>query len=434
MTKDLELRLETYFDRLWPLLRSITGDGVRATHDILDEIVPLQRHEVPTGTPAFDWEVPKEWVVREAFMIAPDGRKLADVKENNLHLLNYSMPFKGKVSRAELDQHLHSREDLPDAIPYVTSYYAPRWGFCIPHALRRSLPDGDYEVVIDTDLIEGSLTYSDAVLTGAEDTEILVSTYTCHPSMANNELSGPLVSAFLYERLANWPKRRFTYRFVFVPETIGSIVYLSRHGPHLKSKLLAGVVVNCIGTASPLIYKRSRRGDGLLDRVVACLFKSRAQGDDTIDFFPSGSDERQYCSPGFNLPIGMICRSYPGRTPEYHTSLDNKKIISFRHLAESVAFLEEAFRVIENNCYYRNLFPYGEPQLGKRSLMSTIGADPRPEARNRALKWFLNLADGSHDIVDMAERSGLPIPDLLAVADVCTQAGLADSTFRKSPI
>jgi len=252
--------LAAYFNRLWPILRSITGEGVRKTHDILSELVPLERIEVPSGSVTFDWTVPQEWVVREAYFVTPDHRRMCDVTKNNLHLLNYSIPFRGKVSLQEIDSHLHSLPDQPDAIPYVTSYYEPRWGFCLSHNQRQALPLGDYEVVIDTDLVDGKLTLSEAVLPGQEDREVLISTYTCHPSMANNELSGPLVAAFLYRRLAALSSRRLTYRFVFLPETIGSIVYLGLRGPVLKEKLIAGFVVTCVGDPGPFNYKRSRAG------------------------------------------------------------------------------------------------------------------------------------------------------------------------------
>ncbi len=335
------------FDRLWPIMRSITGDGVRETHDILGDLVPLERHEVPSGTPVLDWEVPPEWVFRSATLIGPDGKTVLDAREHTLHLVNYSAPFHGTVSRRELEDHLYSLPDMPDAIPYVTSYYSPRWGFCLTETQRRALPDGDYQVAIDTAFKEdGSLTYSEAVLPGETAEEVLFSTYTCHPSMANNELSGPLVAAYLYRHLAALPRRRLTYRFLFVPETIGAIAYLARDGERLKRDLAAGYVLTCVGNPAPLTRKGSRRGDSLADRAAAAAWAHRA---DTrlIDFYPSGSDERQYCSPGFDLPVCSISRTLPAEYDTYPTSLDNRDFISFETLADSVAALGEVAAVLE---------------------------------------------------------------------------------------
>lgn len=254
--------IERLLDRLWPILRSITGDGVRETLTILSEVAPLCRIEVASATKVFDWTVPPEWVVREAYVLTPKGERILNVRENNLHLLNYSAPFRGTLSRAQLDAHLHSLPEQPLAIPYITSYYERRWGFCVSQHQRDQLPEGDYEVVIDTEHIQGSLSIGEAVLPadGDSEGEVLISTYTCHPSLANNELSGPLVAAFLHRRLSRWPSRRLTYRFVFAPETIGAVAYLSLRGEHLRESLLAGYVVTCVGAGDRYTLKRSRRG------------------------------------------------------------------------------------------------------------------------------------------------------------------------------
>jgi len=326
--------LESYFDRLWPILRSITGEGVRQTHDILGELVKLERFEIPSGTAVFDWFIPKEWVVNEAYLLDPSGQKIIDVKENNLHLLNYSTSFKGTLSRDELDKHLHSLPNQASAIPYLTTYYKERWGFCLSQKQRDKLPQGNYTVVIDTDHKEGSLTLSEALLKGSSQDEVLISTYTCHPSMANNELSGPLVAAFLYKRLAQQKNRRLNYRFVFLPETIGAITYLKMQGEHLKKHTKAGFVITCAGNDAPFTYKCSRQGNSLADRVAKQALKNHEHN--ILPFSPLGSDERQYCSPAFNLPIGSLMRSMYGRYPEYHTSLDNKSFISFKALQESI--------------------------------------------------------------------------------------------------
>lgn len=426
MNTDERSNIEHYFDRLWPILRSLTGEGVRKTHDILGELVPLRRIEIPSGTQCFDWTVPREWMVRQAYFVAPDGRKLCDVSENNLHLLNYSAPFRGRVPLAELQSHLFSLPDQPDAIPYVTSYYKERWGFCLSQKLRESLPDGPYDVVIDTAFIPGSMTISEAILPGESSSEVLLSTYTCHPSLANNELSGPLVTAFLYRRLAGLPHRHWTYRFVFLPETIGSIAYLASAGAQLRQSLIAGYVVNCAGDPAPFTYKRSRRGDTIADRAAEHVLSHRTGSKARIyDFFPTGSDERQYCSPAFDLPVGSIMRSMYGTYPEYHTSLDNRDFISFAAMTETVDVYFDVCQAIEANRTYINRKPRGEPQLGKYGLYPTLGT-PQREAQRQidAIMWLLNLADGSRDLLSIAARSGLSWAVLHDAAVKCVAAGI----------
>lgn len=416
-----------YFDRLWPILRSITGPGVRRTHDILGELIPLERIEVPSGTAVFDWTVPLEWVPREAYVITPDGRRILDVAENNLHLVNYSVPYRGRVTREELDTHLHSLPDRPKAIPYITSYYQERWGFCISQEQRDSLPDGEYDVVVKTELIDGSLTVSEAVLPGDEPSEILFSTDTCHPSLANNELSGPLVTAFLYRRLAAMPRRRFTYRFAFLPETIGAIVYLARYGEGFRDNLRAGYVVSCVGTDAPFTYKRSRRGDTEADRAaIWTMERFRGNSFKVIDFNPaSGSDERQYCSPAFNLPVGSLMRSVYGTYPEYHTSLDNRELVSFEAMSESVEAYYRICETLELNGRFQNLIAECEPQLGKRGLYASIGGAVQMAAETAATLWMLNYSDGKHDLLGIAEKSGQDIRLLAQAAEKCVKAGIA---------
>jgi aminopeptidase-like protein len=415
--------IEALFDLLWPLLRSITGEGVRATHDILSEVLPLQRIEVPSGTRVFDWVVPKEWMVREAYVIAPDGRRILDVADNNLRLVNYSVPFRGTLSREALDKHLHSRPDMPGAIPYVTSYYESRWGFCLSQNERKALPEGNYGIVVDTELKDGALTISEAVLPGLETDEVLISTYTCHPSLANNELSGPLVAAMLYRRLAAWPERRLTYRFVFAPETIGALAYLSLRGEHLREHLAAGYVVTCCGLDTHFTYKRSRRGESLADRAALHALKSLGADHRVRDFAPTGSDERQYCSPGFNLPVGSLIRGAYGEYPEYHTSFDNKALIDFAVLRGTIDLYESMCRTLDRNQSFENLLPYGEPQLGRRGLYPTLGAADQAE-RVQAMMWVLNLSDGNHDLLSIAERSGIPIDQLWPAALAAEKAGI----------
>ena len=412
-----ESELESHFDRLWPILRSITGNGVRKTHDILAEIVPLERMEVASGTKCFDWFVPDEWNVQEAYIETSDGERVVDVRDNNLHLVNYSIPFCGVLTRQELDKNLHSLPDLPNAIPYVTSYYERRWGFCLSDHQRRLLPDQKYKVVIKTTLQPGSMTLSEAVLPGTSRQEILISTYTCHPSMANNELSGPLSAMFLYRMLSALKCRRFTYRFAFLPETIGSIVYLSKLGDHFRDVMHAGFVLTCLGDPTGITYKRSRRGNSFADQAAqSVLANARDNESKILDFFPSGSDERQYCSPGFNLPVGVIARSWPAHYPEYHTSLDNKDCISFKTLQHSIQTIYQICLALELNQSYRNLAPFGEPNLGRRGLMSTLGATIQKDIDVIAIKWLLNFSDGDHDLFQISNQSGLSVESLAKAA------------------
>jgi len=425
-TKETPAEIEAVFDRLWPILRSITGAGVRRTHDILGELLPLTRIEVPTGTEVLDWVVPQEWAVREAYVVDPTGRRILDVADNNLHLLNYSIPFHGTVDRAELDRHLHSLPDQPDAIPYVTSYYQPRWGFCLSHHQRQSLPEGDYRVVIDSRLFDGSMTLSEAVLPGETSDEVLISTYTCHPSMANNELSGPLACAFLYRRLAQLPRRRLTYRFVFLPETIGAITYLHLHGEHLKRHTVAGYVVTCVGDGGAFTLKRSERGDSLADRAAVHCLKTLSPDAHTVqDWFPTGSDERQYCSPGFRLPVATLTRSQFGHYPQYHTSLDNKDMMSFDGMVGTVDMLLAFCRALDSNRVWRSTKPFGEPFLSRYQLVPTL-SDPRAFTNQEmlALRWILSQADGSRDLLAVAERSNLECTLLADQAEVLERVGL----------
>jgi len=414
--------LERLFDRLWPLNRSLTGEGVRRTHAILGELVPLRQIEMPSGSRVFDWQVPPEWVLREAYIVAPDGRRLLDVAQNNLHLVGYSEPFRGRLSREDLEPHLHSLPALPQAVPYVTSYYARRWGFCLSEELRRALPPGNYDVVVDTELRAGSLTLAESVLPGESTAEVLFSTYTCHPSMANNELSGPLVAAFLHRRLAALPNRRLTYRFVFAPETIGAIVYLSLTGEHLRSHMLAGYVLTCIGNRSPLTLKRSRRGDSAADRAATHLLRQQPEHR-IVEFYPSGSDERQYCSPGFNLPVAVLTRDLASY-PEYHTSLDNKSIMDFEGLVAAVDLAFDICCLLERNRAFRGTVMQGEPFLSRYNLQSTLGARRERDRSVEAIKWLLNFSDGAADLLAIAERADLPFWDVAKAAEACIAAGL----------
>ncbi|MCX7729307.1 MAG: DUF4910 domain-containing protein, partial [Bacteroidia bacterium] len=361
--------LEQYFDRLFPICRSITGNGVRETLKILSEIIPLNIYEIPTGTEVFDWTIPKEWNIQDAYIKTPDGRKICNFKEHNLHVVNYSVPVSKKITLDELKKHLHTLPNKPHAIPYVTSYYKENWGFCMTYEEYQTLPkSGEYEVVINSSLTHGSLTYADCVLQGESKDEILISTYVCHPSMANNELSGPLVSMFLYQQLAQLKKRKYTYRFVFVPETIGALVYLKKHGEYLKRYCKAGYVVTCIGDRGIFHYKQSKYANTLADKAAIHTLQHSKKLFRVLPFYPGGSDERQYCSPAFNLPVGSLMRTPYREFPEYHTSLDNKDFISFQSIQESIEMYFNIMLTLEVNEKYLNTMPYGEQQLSKRGL------------------------------------------------------------------
>ena len=398
--------IEQYFDKLFPICRSITGNGVRQTIDILKEIVPLYVHEVPTGTTCFDWEIPKEWNINDAYIITPEGKKIADFKVHNLHIVNYSTPIQAEMSYDELLPHLHTLPLMPDAIPYYTSYYKETWGFCLTHNEFEKLPKtGTYKVVVDSELKAGSMTYADLVLKGETDEEILFSAYTCHPSMANNELSGPLVQAFLYQKIAAITKRKYTYRFVFAPETIGIIYYLSKHGEHLKTNLKAGYVVTCCGDAGDFTYKRSRRITSEADVVAEHVLAYSGNKYTILPFAIGGSDERQYCSPGFNLPVGSFIRTKYQEYKEYHTSLDNKDFISFDAMYETINMIFDVVKALEINEKYMGSIQHCEAQLGRRGLYSNLGGlkNRSNELSNRL--HFLNYADGEHTLREVAELS-----------------------------
>lgn len=420
-------QIEKYFDRLWPLNRSLTGNGNRETLKILSEIADIKITEVPSGTECFDWTVPPEWNVKEAWIKDNSGDIIADFKDNNLHLMGYSEKFSGYLSLIELKEHLYSLPGQPEVIPYLTSYYKNRWGFCLSHNQLLNLKDDTYEVKIDSELNpEGSMTMGEAILKGDTDEEVLLSTYICHPSMANNELSGPLVTSFIYNKLKEKKNRRYTYRILYLPETIGSIYYLSEYGEHLRNKLAAGFVITCIGDKGNYTYKKSRRGNTIADRASELILKQTEKNYVIEKFFPTGSDERQYCSPGFDLPVGSLMRTRYGKYKEYHTSADNKEFISFKSMEDSVFKYLEILDVIENNFTYLNKMPYCEPQLGKRGLYPTIGSKKDTSEFVNSLMWILNLSDGTNDLIEMSDRSGIKFNILANAAADLMKSGLIE--------
>ncbi len=418
-------KLNGLFDRLWPICRSIAGPGIRKSLDILAESIPLERLTFSTGTQVFDWTVPKEWVAKDAYFVGPDGKKRAEFKKNNLSLVSHSVPFKGTMNLEELKKHLFSIPDLPQAIPYITSYYKEQWGFCLPHEELESLPQGSHSVFIDTELKPGYLVVGEAILEGKSKKEILLSTYLCHPSMANNELSGPLAMSLLYERISKLKNRRYTYRFVVSAETIGTICYLSLRGQHLKDHVIAGYQLTCMGDKGPFTFKKSRRGDSITDHAALKYLRETEEGFKIEDFDPgNGSDERQYCSPGFDLPMGSLMRTMYSRYPEYHTSLDNKDFISFESLVGSVNALEGILLDIESRQIYVNNFPFCEPQLGKRGLYPQTGSVGELQNELKAIMWILNFSDGKTDLEMIAEKSKLSLNIIKDAASQLCKSGV----------
>ncbi|RWE79280.1 DUF4910 domain-containing protein [Mesorhizobium sp.] len=408
-------------ERLFPICRSITGDGVRKTLDVLSGHIDLRRHEVPTGTQVFDWTIPQEWNIRSARIAAPDGRTIVDFADSNLHVVNYSVPFKGTLPLNELRQHIHTLPEQPEVIPYRTNYYTPTWGFCMAHDRLLEMTDGLYQVEIDAELKDGSLTYGEYLHRGQTEREFLLSAHICHPSLANDNCSGLALLATLARTLST-RKTKYSYRFLFAPGTIGALTWLSRNENRIQL-IDHGLVVSCVGDAGCPAYKRSRRGDAFIDRAMAHLLGGRP-GAKLIDFSPYGYDERQYCSPGFNLPVGMFQRSVHGTFPEYHTSADNLSFIAPEYLEDSLAVLMDLIDVVEGDWTPLNLFPKGEPQLGRRGLYSALGGQKASGITSMSLLWVLNLADGQHSILSMAERSGLPFKELAAAARLLSEHGL----------
>jgi aminopeptidase-like protein len=406
----LGTELHELMAELYPICRSLTGDGVRETIRILQRDVPFEVTEVPSGTEVYDWTVPREWNIRDAWIATPDGSRVVDFQDSNLHVLGYSTPIRAQLSSDELRDHLYTHSDNPDWVPYRTSYYRENWGFCLTERQLAELGDGDFEVVIDSSLSEGALTYAEAVVPGADSAEIFFSAYVCHPSLCNDNLSGVVLTSALAKYLGRM-QLRYSYRFLLAPSTIGPLCWLWKNEDGLD-RIAGGLTISCAGDSGPPTYKQSRRGDTEIDRAAENVVS--AAGGRVIPFDPWGGNERQFCSPGFNLPIGVLTRSLHSEFPGYHSSADDLDLVRPEYLADSLQRCLEIVDVLETNRRYVNLNPKGEPQLGKRGLYREIAGGPSAE---EALLWVLNLSDGEHTLLDISDRSRLPYLDILQAAE-----------------
>lgn len=402
-------------ERLYPFHRSITGNGVRQTLKVLQEYIPLEITEVASGTPVFDWIVPDEWNVKEAYIANASGERIVDLKDSNLHLVHYSVPIKARMGLAELKEHLFTIPDHPDWVPYRTSYHARNWGFCLSHNQYQALEEGEYEVRIEASLEPGSLTYGEFFIEGDSTEEVLISTHICHPSLCNDNLSGIAIATLLARELVK-SKSRYSYRFLFIPGTIGSITWLCRNEDQVH-KIKHGLVLALLGDNGMFHYKKSRKGNAEIDRLVGRILAEKGMEHGVIDFYPYGYDERQFCAPGFDLPVGSLTRTPHGKFPEYHTSADNLDFVKPSRLSESFELLMEIVGRLESAERFINLKPKCEPQLGKRGLYKKVGGESDTQDDQMAVLWILNLSDGQHSLDDISERSRLDLAILQKAAD-----------------
>jgi aminopeptidase-like protein len=424
--EDIGEELYALAAELYPICRSITGNGVRKTLGLLADHIDLEVHEIPTGTAVFDWTIPREWNIRDAYIKNARGEKIVDFARSNLHVMSYSQPVRSRVSLAELKQHVHTLPEQPDLVPYRTSYYSDNWGFCMAHRQLEGLRDETYEVVIESSLENGFLTYGEYLHKGETEDEILLSAHICHPSLANDNCSGLAVLTHLAKGMLGL-RMRYSYRFLFAPGTIGAIAWLSRNRDRVN-RIKHGLVVSMVGDAGGPTYKKSRRGNAQIDRVVAHVLRHSGLAPVILDFSPYGYDERQYCSPGFNLPVGLFQRSMYGTISQYHTSADNLDFIEAKHLGLSYRLIATTLGVLENDVVCLNTLPHCEPQLGKRGLYHPVGGDKDAAARNMAMLWVLNLSDGSHSLLDIAERADLSFSTVRDTAELLRAQGLLATT------
>lgn len=440
MEKQELIEMERLFDKLYPICRSITGDGLRNSLNILSTYMPLEILSFKTGEKVLNWEIPQEWLIRDAWIKDEYGKKILDFKESSLHVINYSEPINKEFTLEELASYIHTKPNLPNAIPYVTSYYKKRWGFCMEHSKLTELKPGKYYAFINSEFRDGELNLGHVFIDGNSSKEILISSYICHPSMANNELSGPMVLAFLYNRILKWEKRNFKYRFVINPETIGSIAYLSRYGSDLMQNMYSGIVLTCLGGDVCLNYKESRRGDSPIDKITNHLFNHDTPKGFIREFTPvHGSDERQYCSPGFNLPVGQFARLVYGSYKEYHTSLDNKELMGIENLIKSLDEIELILKANEYNGYYINLYPYGEIKLDQYGLYPDMNGPLASKYSNNVnisgrqelnyILMILNYSDGEHTLLDIADKCKCCILDLIDIVDKLKRKGVLEGPY-----
>jgi aminopeptidase-like protein len=408
--------------KLFPICRSITGDGVRSTLKIIGEHINIKTNEVATGTKVYDWTVAKEWNVKDAYIKNSSGRKIVDFKNSNLHLLNYSIPVKKRVLLEELKEHIFTIPERPDWIPYRTSYYNENWGFCMTHNQFLELRDKEFDVVIDSCLTNGYLTYGECFIEGEKKDEVLLSCHICHPSLCNDNLSGIVLSVFLAKHLSQ-ASLRYSYRFLFIPATIGAITWLSLNETHV-AKIKHGLVAACVGDSGKFTYKKSRQGDAEIDKAAANVLKHSSSDYEINDFSPYGYDERQYCSPGFNLPVGCLMRTPYGQYPEYHTSADNLDFVKPEALADSFSKYLQVLNILENNKKYINLNSKCEPNLGKRGLYEKIGGKSDVEDKKMAIFWVLNFSDGAHTLLDISDKSGLKFSLIEETANILVKHDL----------
>jgi aminopeptidase-like protein len=415
--------MHKFISELYPICRSITGNGVRQTLTLINERLPLEIKEVPTGTKVFDWVVPKEWNITDAYVKNAKGERVIDFKKSNLHVVSYSVPLRKRVSVSELKEHLFSIPEKPFWIPFRNAYYKEDWGFCVSHNQLLELRDEYYEVCIESSLQEGYLTYGECYMQGDSDEEILISTHICHPSLCNDNLSGIAVAVFLVKHLTSLVSRRYSYRFLFLPTTIGPVAWLALNEANLAN-IKHGLVLACLGDEGISTYKRSRQGKAEIDRVVEHVLRSSGQDYKILDFYPYGYDERQYCSPGLNLPVGCLMKTPNGQFPEYHTSADNLDFIRPGALADSFEKCLKIFNLLEKNAWFVNQNPKCEPQLGKRGLYRPLNEKNEPPLEQLAILWVLNLADGEHSLLDIVERAGISFEEISKAAHALFEAGL----------
>ncbi len=410
-------------EELYPICRSITGNGVRKTLARIGEVVPLDVYEVPTGTQVFDWTVPREWNIEEAYIEDRDGRRLVDFANHSLHAMSYSVPIDDTFEWDELRPHLHTIPDHPDWIPYRTSYYKENWGFCLPDRDLEKFKAGPFRAVIRSSLTDGSLTYAESVIPGSSSREVLFFNHVCHPSLCNDNLAGNAVMAELARRLRE-RKLKLTYRFVWAPGTIGSITWLSRNEDRLE-RIHAGLVGVLLGDSGPFHYKRTRSGTAEIDQIVEFALNESQPDARLLDFSPYGYDERQFGSPGIDLPVGRLTRTPNGEYEEYHSSADNLDFVRPEHLADSLHLLERIVQLLEGNVVYQNTQPKCEPQLGKRGLYGSTGGS-QPKQLEHAMLWVLNMSDSRHSLLDISTRSGIGFDVVRAAADDLVGAGLLE--------